>query len=48
MLNKHKIIWGGYKNTTIPKMLREEYDPERYRSGGGSYSVKLTSLYLFN
>ena len=40
MTNKHKIIWGGYKNTTIPKMLREEYDPERYRGGGGggSYS----------
>ena len=40
MTNKHKIIWGGYKNTTIPKMLREAFDPDddAYRSGGGSYS----------
>ena len=40
MSNKYKIIWGGYKNTTIPKMLREAYDPEGHRSrgGGGAYS----------
>jgi len=34
--NKRLLYWGGYKNTIIPKMLREVFDPTNQgQSGGG-------------
>ena len=42
MSNKYKIIWGGYKNTTISKMARRAFNPHseerRSRSGAGRSS----------
>ena len=42
--NKRSLYWGGYKNTIIPKMLREVFDATNQGQGpgggggGGSYS----------
>ena len=44
-LKNKSVFWGGYKNTIIPKMLREVFDPQGGSrggfgggGGGGSYS----------
>ena len=48
--NKKQISWGGYKNTTIPKMLREVFDPQggsrtgRGRGGGSRAAAGLRGL----
>ena len=46
--NKKQITWGGYKNTTIPKMLREVFDPQggsRTGRGGGGGSRAAADLH---
>ena len=38
--NKRLLYWGGYKNTTIPKMLREVFDPNNQGPSGGGYGFQ--------